>query len=123
MSLNRKMSDAHEEDLAEWFDGRVTPGSGNGFANPMDVRQHRSTQAVAFAVDGKSTRAKSISVTRAMLDKAREQSHGERPCVALRFYDDDRLRGFEDWACVPMDDLLELMERSERLAEMESGEA
>ena len=111
MSLNRKMSDRHEADLAEAFGGRVTPGSGNGFANQMDVRQSRYDSEVAFAIDGKSTRAKSISVTREMLDKAREQAHGERPAIALRFYDNDRLTEYEDWVLVQADDLLELMER------------
>lgn len=122
MSLNRKMSDAHEDDLAEWFGARRTPGSGNGPANPMDARQHRSNHVVAFAIDGKSTRSKSIGVSLDMIAKAREQAHGERPMLALRFYSDDRLRTFDDWACVQMDDLLELMDRSDRLAEIESRE-
>lgn len=112
MSLNRKMSDRHEADLAEAFGGRVTPGSGNGFANQMDVRQSRYDTEVAFAIDGKSTRGKSISVTREMLDKAVEQAHGERPLIALRFYDDDRLRSYEDWTLIRQDDLLELIERA-----------
>lgn len=110
MSLQRKMSDKHEEDLAEAFMGRVTPGSGNQPANPMDVRQSHHESAVAFAIDGKSTRNKSISVTREMLDKAVEQAHGERPMIALRFYDDDRLKSFEDWSLIRQDDLQELIE-------------
>lgn len=120
MSLNKKMGDHHEEDLVEWFGGRKTRGSGNQANNPMDGRHSRYDTSVAFAWDGKSTRAKSISVSRAMLDKAAEQAHGERPMIALRFYDDDRLRGFEDWMVVQKDDLLELMERSDRLADMEA---
>ncbi len=103
------MSDKHEADLAEWFGGRVTPGSGNQPANPMDVRQSRHHSSIAFAIEGKSTRAKSISVTREMLDKACEQSHGERPMIALRFYDDDRLKGHEDWCLITKDDMLELL--------------
>lgn len=119
--LKRRMSDHHEEFLSEVFGARRTPGSGNGSANPMDVRQHRYDHSVAFAVDGKSTRAKSISVTRTMLDKAVEQAHGERPAIALRFYDDDRLKKYEDWAVVKMDDLIELMERSAKLGEAEEA--
>lgn len=119
MSLNRKMSDLHEEDLAEWFSARRTPGSGNGPANPMDARQHRSDHVVAFAIDGKSTRSKSVGVSLDMIAKAREQAHGERPMIALRYYFDDRLRSYDDWACIQMDDLLELMERSERLEALE----
>lgn len=113
MSLNRRMSDVHEKHLAEVFKGRRMPGSGNQAANPMDVRQSRYTSKVAFAIDGKSTRAASISVTRAMLNKAREQSHGERPAIALRFYDDDRLTRYEDWVLVREDDLVELIELAE----------
>lgn len=112
MSLNRKMSDAHEAHLAEVYGGRLTPGSGNGFANPMDVRQSRYESAIAWAIDGKSTRGKSISITRDMLEKAVEQAGAERPLLALRFYDDDRLRSYEDWALVREDDLLELIEKA-----------
>ena len=112
MSLNRRMSKKHEEYLAKVFAGRVTPGSGNQPVNPMDVRQSRYERAVAFAIEGKSTLGKSISVTRAMLDKAKRQAHGERPMIALRFYNDDRLKGFEDWSLVRQDDLLELMEKA-----------
>lgn len=111
MSLNRKMSDAHEAYLAEAFGARLTPGSGNQPANPMDARMNRYADAVAFAFDGKSTRGQSISVTRSMLTKAREQAHGERPAIALRFYDNDRLTEYEDWVLVLADDLRELMER------------
>ena len=99
--------------MAEVFGGRVTPGSGNKPANPMDVRQSRYDHDVAFAIEGKSTRGKSLSVTRDMLNKAVEQSHGERPMIALRFYGDDRLRDFEDWVLVRVDDMLELMERAD----------
>ena len=117
----RKMSDAQEEHLVEVFGARRTRGSGNQPANPMDARQHRLDSVVAFAVDGKSTRGKSLSVTRDMLAKAEEQSHGERPMIALRFYDDDRLRRFTDWSLIREDDLLELIERSERLSKIEQS--
>lgn len=122
MSLNKKMGDAHEEYLVSVLGGRKTRGSGNQQNNPMDGRHNRYEQVVAFAWDGKSTRGKSIGVSREMLDKAKEQAVGERPMVALRFYDDDRLRHFEDWACIQMDDLLELLERSERLSKIEALE-
>jgi hypothetical protein len=48
-----------------------------------------------------------------MLDKAKEQADGERPMIALRFYDDDRLRGYEDWFIVRADDFLELRDYAE----------
>lgn len=105
------MSDRHEADLASWLPfSRMTPGSGNGFANPTDVRQSRFHTEYAFAVDGKSTLSKSISVTRDMLDKLVEQSHGERPAMALRYYDNERLTSSEDWMLIRMDDFIELLE-------------
>lgn len=120
MSLAKKMGDAHEEHLAEVYGGRQTRGSGNQPANPMDVRSHRYDETVAFAIDGKSTRAASMSIPRTMLEKAREQAHGERPAIAVRFYDDDRLRSYDDWLLVQEDDALELLERSRRLSAIEA---
>lgn len=109
-ALNRRMSDKHEADLAEWFGGRVTPGSGNQFNRPMDGRQSHLNQSVAFAWDGKSTRGASISVTLPMWAKAIEQSHGERPLLPLRFYGDDRLTIIRaDLAVINVHDLLELL--------------
>src|ERR1035437_5853045 len=111
MSIDRhEMGDKHEEWLAEVLGGRKTPGSGNQFRNPMDGRHNRYVDTFAFAWDGKSTRSNSISVTRAMLNKAKEQADTERPMIALRFYDDDRLRSYEDWILVKADDFLELLE-------------
>lgn len=110
MSLQSKMAEKHEAHLVEVFGGRRTRSSGNQANDAMDGRHSRYEEIVAFAWDGKSTRARSISVTRDMLAKATEQAHGERPMVPLRFYDDDRLRNFEDWCLVREEDLLELME-------------
>ena len=112
MALNHRMGDKHEEWLAEVLGGRRTPASGSQFRNPMDGRHNRYIDTFAFAWDGKSTRSNSISVTRAMLNKAKEQADTERPMIALRFYDDDRLRSFEDWIVVRADDFLELLESS-----------
>lgn len=108
-NLRHRMAEHHEEHLADILGARKTRGSGNQWANQMDVRQSRYTSTVAFAVDGKSTMARSISVSRDMLDKAVEQAAAERPMVALRYYDDERLRGFEDWMIVREEDLLELL--------------
>lgn len=113
MSLNRKMSSKHETDLARWFEGRKTPGSGNGFANPMDVRQSRYATRFALAIDGKSTRSKSVGVSREMWEKAVEQAHGERPALALRFYTSDRLDYDIDLMVVTVDDFLELLEMAD----------
>ena len=66
----------------------------------------------AFAWDGKSTMAKSITIDRPMLRKATEQAGAERPMIGVRFYDDERLRGFEDWVLVKAADMAEVVERA-----------
>lgn len=81
----RKLSDQHEQFLAELLDGRRTRGSGNQFNDQMDGRND-TTQPHALAWDGKATQGKSVGVTRAMWEKAVEQAHGLIPVLALRWY-------------------------------------
>jgi len=45
-----------------------------------------------------------------MWAKAQEQSLGERPALALRFYDDERLTGCLDLVVVSLDDFAEMLE-------------
>lgn len=92
----------------------MTRGSGNQFANPMDGRQDRYEAPVAFAWDGKSTLAASVSVTREMWEKAMLQAHGERPMLALRFYDSDRLKVGIDLVVISLHDMVELLELAGR---------
>lgn len=114
MSLTtRQMSDKHEDDIAFWFGGRKTRGSGNQWRDPSDGRQNRRVRRFSFAWDGKSTRAKTITIKREDLDKLKEQAVFDRPMMPIRFYDDDRLRSFEDWVLVRVDDLIELTEAAE----------
>lgn len=110
MSLAKRMGDLHEAHLAEVFGGRQARSSGNQPHDQMDGRHNRYDEIVAFAWDGKSTRTGTISVTAAMLQKAAEQAHGERPMLSLRWYGDDRLRTCEDWHLIREDDLLELLD-------------
>ena len=111
MTIDRhEMGSRHETWAAEVLGGRKTRGSGNQWRNPTDGRHNRYSDTHAFSWDCKSTRGKSISVTREMLDKIKEQADTERPMIPLRFYDDDRLRNFEDWIVIKADDFLELLE-------------
>lgn len=96
MKTTRQMSDAHEAFLAELIDGRCTPGSGNQFNNQLDVRNDARRQNWPFAIDGKSTFARSIGVSLAMWEKTEDQAHLEIPALALRWYHDQRLRGTTD---------------------------
>lgn len=122
MSLNKKMGDAHEEHLAQRLGGRKSKSSGNQFSDQMDGRHSRLDEHFAFAWDGKSTLGKSVGVSREMWRKAGEQSHGERPMLGLRFYDDERLRGFTDLVVIDLEDFVELLESARKLAEMTQGD-
>lgn len=110
MSLNKDMGDAHEAHLADTLGMRQTRGSGNQWRDPIDARHNRLDSQYAFAVDGKSTLAKSISITRAMWDKAVEQAGGERPMLGLRFYDNASLKVHADLAACELLDFAELLQ-------------
>jgi len=107
--ITRQLSDRHEADAAKFFGGRVPRGSGNQWRDPLDGRQNRMEQRVAFAWDAKATEKQSIGVSLAMWDKTVEQSHGERPMLLLRFYGPG-LRVDQDLAVIGWDDLQELLE-------------
>jgi hypothetical protein len=104
------MAEAHEGFLAALFGGRQARGSGNQWRNPMDGRTSRKHRRFAFAWDGKSTLARSVGVTRIMWDKAREQAGGERPMLALRFYDTASLEVGLDLVVLNAHDFAEILE-------------
>lgn len=114
MSTIKKLADRHEEDVAEWFDGRKSKSSGNQRNDRADGRQNHYDVEFAFSWDCKAAMpgTKSISVTRDMLDKIEEQAGFERPMIPLRFYDNERGGVAHDWAAIKMDDLIELVQRA-----------
>lgn len=105
----RKMSDKHEDDLIEQLGGSKAKGSGNQWANPMDGRHNHLTTEYAFAWDAKSTLGKSIGMTREQWDKAVEQAGAERPCMPLRWYEDERLHIGLDLVVLSLNDFTELL--------------
>lgn len=113
--LNKRMGDGHERHIADLLGGYVSRGSGNQWRDQMDGRLNRLTRKFAFAWDGKSTLAKSISVTREMWEKARDQAGGERPMLGLRFYDNERLDVGEDLVVLKLDDFAELLEEANKV--------
>lgn len=115
MSLAHDMGDEHEAFLADLFGGHRTRGSGNQWQNPADGRTSRMHVPFAFAWDGKSTLHKSIGVSLAMWDKIREQAGGERPMLALRYYDNQKLDVLRDLVVVDANDFAELLAESDRL--------
>jgi hypothetical protein len=112
--LNKRMGDAHEGRLAEVLGMRQTRGSGNQWRDQMDAKHDHTACTFAFAVDGKSTLAKSISVTRSMWEKAGEQASGERPMLALRFYNNASLEVHADLAVCDLLDFAEMREDAEK---------
>lgn len=119
MSLNNRMGSAHESFLVSLLGGRQTRGSGNQWQNQMDGRHNRLLQTFAFAWDGKSTLGKSVGVSRAMWAKAVEQAHGERPMLALRWYDNERLDVGLDLITMSAHDAAELIEKANRVVALE----
>jgi hypothetical protein len=105
----RDMSDRHEDHLAAVLDGRKTRGSGNQSRDQMDGKQSYREQHYTFTWDGKATLAKSISVTRQMWAKAKEQAHWAVPILPLRFYANERLTAVEaDLVVIDLDTLAEI---------------
>lgn len=117
----RQMSDSHEKFLAEALDGVRSAGSGNQFKDQMDGRNKRYDQPFALAWDGKSTLGNSVGVTREMWYKAREQSHGEIPILALRWYEDYRLSADLDLVVLDINDFAEILEAARKWAQVEKS--
>ncbi|MFJ4902817.1 hypothetical protein [Streptomyces sp. NPDC088727] len=109
-TLNQGMGDHHENHLAETLGMRQTRGSGNQWRDQMDAKHDRTSTQYAFAVDGKSTLAKSISISRDMWAKAVEQAGGERPMLGLRFYDTAALKVHADLVACDLLDFAELLQ-------------
>lgn len=119
----QKMSRLHEIFLAKVLGGRKSRGSGNQWHDAADGRNNHLIEEFAFAWDGKATLGKSISITREMWEKIKEQAGGERPMLALRFYGNERCDEIDaDLAVVSMDDFTEILSRArEERPETERG--
>jgi len=111
MSLNKRMGDKHEEDVAALLDGRVSRGSGNQWHNPMDGRTSE------YAWDCKSTLKQSMSISREMWEKARQQAGAHTPLLPVRFYDNEALDVGLDLALINIHDLAALIERAARVSD------
>lgn len=115
-----EMGRRHVERAAEVLGCVPSAGSGNRWQDPADGRSpHDGPYPVAL--EGKSTRGKSITVTLEMLAKLREQSLGENPVLPLCWYGtDDLTEILEDWAAVPLDFLAEILASARAWAELEA---
>lgn len=115
----REMSDPHEKFLAELIGGRLMKGSGNQFNGQMDVRNDARVVDHAFALDGKCTFGKGLTLTRADLDKALTQCHGEQPGFGLRWYGDETLRNPIDLVVVWAVDFASLLADARYLRDLQ----
>lgn len=106
---NQKMADAHEEHVAELVGGRIPRGSGNQWRDQLDVK-HDSRDPMGFAMDAKSTRKKSFSVSLKIWEKLVEQGYGQRPALPIRFYPEHGLKPELDLVVLTLDDFAEMLE-------------
>lgn len=117
----RKMSSRHEADLAQVLGGRVTRNSGSVWVDTADGK-HDGSQAFSFAWDGKATLGKSISVTRAMVAKVRDQAGPHIPMIPLRWYRDEALVQVDiDLVAVPLSVFAEMLTLANKMARIEQG--
>ena len=118
----RKMSDRHEEDLADLLGGTRTRNSGAVWSDQSDGHMLASEEYWRFAWDGKSTLGKSIGVNRDMLAKLREQSRGLEPMLPLRWYADSRLTMVdEDWIAVEAETFAQILEEANAYRRLKDG--
>lgn len=116
-----EMGRRHVEHVAEVLGITPSAASGSKWQNPADGRSAHDIP-YPIAVEGKSTRGKSLTVTLEMLAKLREQALGENPVLPLLWYGTDDLSVVtEDWAAVPLDFLGELLASARRWAEHEAN--
>lgn len=106
----RALSDKHEIFLAELLGGRRSISSGNQWNDAADGRNSHYETIFPLAWDGKATLGKSHSITLATWDKLVEQSHGERPALALRWYANERLTVTRDLVVLDAHDFAEILE-------------
>ena len=109
----RKLSDAHEAHLADLLGGRMTKGSGNQWHDQSDGKQPMDLP-YSFSWDGKASMGKSISVTREMWVKIRQQAHDRRPAIPLRWYDTEKLDVGLDLVVILLDDFACLLADANR---------
>jgi uncharacterized small protein (DUF1192 family) len=120
-----RASELYEEFLDRVLGGAKATHSGPHFANPTNGGQSHEADFV-FAWSAAATRGNSITVSKAMWEKAREWAWGDRPLVALRFYDSETIGTCPrlDLAVISLLSLTEMVDRIAQLtAEVEAERA
>ena len=121
-----KASELYDHFLDRVLGGDKADHSGPHFDNPTNSGESGHEAEFVFAWYAAATRGNSISVSKAMWHKAREWAWGDRPMVALRFYDSESIATCPtlDLAVVSLLTLTEMVDRIEQLtADLEAERA
>jgi hypothetical protein len=115
------MGRLHEEHSAEIFGGTRSRGSGSTWKDQTDG-YNGPDEPFSFRWDCKSTKAASISVSLATIEKVREQAQGHRWAIPLRIYGNDKLTVVAaDLVALKDTDLAELLEAARSWVELETS--
>lgn len=121
-TLNQRMADSHEADIAEWTKGKVQKGSGNQWQSQGDTKNGEFLVPLPITSDGKSTLGKSFSITRVMWDKIVSQTFNQIPALFLRFYKDESLRQTDlDLVVLEAQTFSEILEDARKWREVAEG--
>jgi hypothetical protein len=114
-----KASEIYDHFLDRVLGGDKAHHSGAHFDNPTQDGQSGREAGFVFAWYAAATRGDSISVSRAMWEKAAEWALGDRPMVALRFYDSETIATCPklDLAVVSLLTLTEMVDRIDQLTD------
>jgi len=114
-----KASDIYEDFLDRVLGADKAHHSSAHFDNPTNSKQSEHEAEFVFAWNAAATRGDSITVTKAMWEKACEWAWGDRPMVALRFYDSETIETGPrlDLAVVSLLTLTEMMDRIAQLTD------
>jgi uncharacterized small protein (DUF1192 family) len=121
-----KASELYDHFLDRVLGGDKAHHSGPHFDNPTNSSESGQEAEFVFAWYAAATRGDSISVSTAMWEKAREWAWGDRPMVALRFYDSETIATCPtlDLAVVSLLSLTEMVDRIGQLtADIEAERA
>jgi hypothetical protein len=114
-----KASQIYEDFLDRVLGGDKAHHSGAHFNNPTHDGQSGREAEFVFAWYAAATRGDSITVTNAMWEKAAKWALGDRPMVALRFYDSETIETGPrlDLAVVSLLTLTEMVDRIAQLTD------
>lgn len=119
-TMVQKMSDGHELWIKELIQGSLTKGSGNQWHAQLDAKNGTRDVPFPIGAEAKATLGKSLSITRDLWRKLREQCFGEIPTWWGRFYRDETLRTSDlDLVALEADDFIPILKSARKWSEIE----